>query len=143
MHNVRYLAQEDAAILSRLAEKLLRLREVRYNPAEELLALLATAILVPQNDTRRDFVCLNSSVTYRVVGEEGLRQLGIVCPSDVNAAVACVSVLAPLPLALLGRQVGSVVELAPAGEGRRLIEIVGVDPSGLESGQQAALPAMV
>lgn len=44
----RYLSQEDAATLSRLAEHLLRMGEVNFNFAEQLIELIVDAVRTPQ-----------------------------------------------------------------------------------------------
>ena len=107
----RYLTQADATVLSRLAEQLLRVRDVKFNAGEDLIDLLSTAILLPENSERKDCVSLDAEVTYAPVGSDDKQVIVIVCPQDANQALARVSVLAPVALALLGRPVGSVVEV--------------------------------
>lgn len=107
----RYLTQADATVLSRLAEQLLRVRDVKFNAGEDLIDLLSTAILLPENSERKDCVSLYAEVTYSPVGSDDKQIIVIVCPQDANQALARVSVLAPVALALLGRTVGTVVDV--------------------------------
>jgi regulator of nucleoside diphosphate kinase len=147
----RFLTQEDASTLSRLAEQLLRVREVRINFAEKLIELIATSILLPENAPRPDCVCLHSKVTYRVIGTDEHRVVHVVCPIDANDMLAQVSVLAPLALALLGRSVGSIVEIPMPFSQVQYVEIVEVrrpaQPDawglGLPGAAAAARPASV
>lgn len=107
----RFLSQKDAGILSRLAERLLRLRDVKINSAEQLVDLISNAILMPENARRKDCVSLYSEVTYREVGTSRLETIFLVCPQETDEALARVSILAPVAMALLGRPVGSIAEI--------------------------------
>ncbi|HYD59835.1 MAG TPA: GreA/GreB family elongation factor [Noviherbaspirillum sp.] len=129
MKNERFLSQEDAATLSRLAEHLLRLRDVNMNSAERLIDLIGTAILLPENVRRDDCVALYSTVTYREIGAEQRQSVVIVCPQDTQEALARVSILAPLAMSLLGRPAGSIVEVALPFDQVKFVEIVDVLPA--------------
>jgi regulator of nucleoside diphosphate kinase len=122
----RYLSQHDASTLSRLAENLLRLREVRFNHAERLIELITTSILLPENSRRDDYVSLYSTVVYRAVGTSQLNSVVIVCPQDASDVLAKISLLAPLAMALLGRVVGSIVAVTLPFNQVQYIEIVEV-----------------
>jgi regulator of nucleoside diphosphate kinase len=122
----RYLSQHDAATLSRLAENLLRLRDVKFNHAERIIELITTSILLPENSRRDDYVALYSTVVYRAIGTSQLNSIVIVCPQDASEALAKISLLAPLAMALLGRVVGSVVAVTLPFNQVQYIEIVGV-----------------
>lgn len=122
----RYLSQRDAATLCRLAEQLLRLRDVNLNSAERLLDVISSAILLPEHATRTDCVSLHSEVTYRHVGAQDQSSLVLVCPHDANTALAHMSALAPLALALLGRCVGSIVQVVTGSERIEYVEILAV-----------------
>jgi regulator of nucleoside diphosphate kinase len=122
----RFLTQADASTLSRLAEHLLRVRDVKFNVAERLVELIATAILLPENVVRPDCVSLQSTVTYRVVGTDAHRTVHIACPLDACDALAHVSILAPLAMALVGRPVGSIVEVTLPFNQIQYVEIVDV-----------------
>lgn len=130
MKTERILSQEDAAILSRLAEHLLRLREVKENFAESLIDLIGTSILLPENVRRNDCVALYSTVTYRDVGSSLHESTTIVCPQNAHGVLAQVSILSPLAMALLGRIVGSIVEVALPLKQARFVEIIDVQHTG-------------
>ena len=122
----RYLSQHDASTLSRLAENLLRLRDVKFNHAERIIELITTAILLPENSQRNDYVSLYSTVVYRAIGTSQLKSIVIVCPQDASDVLAKISLLAPLAMALLGRVVGSVVAVTLPFNQVQYIEIVEV-----------------
>jgi regulator of nucleoside diphosphate kinase len=129
MKTERFLSQEDAATLSRLAEHLLRLRDVNMNFAERLIDLIGTAILLPENVRMDDCVALYSKVTYREIGSDQHQSVVIVCPQDTQEALARVSILAPLAMSLLGRPAGSIVEVALPFDQVKFVEIVDVLPA--------------
>lgn len=122
----RYLSQHDAATLSRLAENLLRLRDVKFNHAERIIELITNSILLPENSRRDDYVSLYSTVVYRAIGTSQLNSIVIVCPQDTSDVLAKISLLAPLAIALLGRVVGSVVAVTLPFNQLQYIEIVEV-----------------
>ncbi len=104
----RYLTQHDAAILSRLAETLLRELDVKLNKGEHLLQILTSAILLPENVQKDDCVSLYSEVLYQRLDTNEQHGVTIVCPYEATPALARISALAPLALALIGMRVGSV-----------------------------------
>jgi regulator of nucleoside diphosphate kinase len=104
MNNQRILKQTDAAILSRLAEQLLRLSEVEFNVGEELLDIISTAKILAAGAEKKDCVALYSTVTYTPADIDDSRTLTIVCPHEANPQLAHVSVLSPIGLALIGRK---------------------------------------
>lgn len=128
MLNERFLSQKDACLLSRLAEAMLRLRDVKFNFADRLVELLSGAILLPETSTRDDYVRLNTVVTYRAVGSASHECLLIVCPQDADDALARVSILSPQAMAMLGRLVGSIVEISLPFGRVQYVEIVDVAP---------------
>jgi regulator of nucleoside diphosphate kinase len=134
----RFLSQEDAANLSRLAEHLLRVRDVKINFAEKLIDLIATSILLPENAQRKDCVSLHSKVTYRAVGTNDSRSIFIIYPHDANEALARVSILAPLPMSLLGRLTGSIVDVALPFNQVRFIEIMDVQIAPFRAAEPSA-----
>jgi len=127
MKTERYLSQTDAAILGRLAEHLLRTGGVNIPFAEQLIAIIETSILLPANAPREDCVALYSTVVCRDLESDRQMSLFIVCPHDVHDGLARVSVLAPLALALVGRMVGSLVEVKLPFLQTMFIEIVGTE----------------
>lgn len=132
MNIERYLTKHDAAVLSRLAEQQLRVRDVRFNAAERLIDLISSSILLPENAERKDCVTLYSRADYRKVGSDERRSLVIVCPQDANEALARVSILAPLALALIGRRRHSIVEVALPFDKVEFVEIMEVDEAGAD-----------
>ena len=61
MKNERYLTQNDAATLSRIAEHLLRMGEVEVNAGEQLLDIISTSIILPVDVQRKGYVTLYST----------------------------------------------------------------------------------
>lgn len=115
MRMKRYLSQNDAAVLSRLAEHLLRTGHTHICAGQRLAELIANSILVPESESQPDFVALNSTVAYREVGSDLVQFVAIVCPRSADPGLASVSILTPLALALIGRPVGSITEVDFAG----------------------------
>ncbi|MBS0309021.1 MAG: GreA/GreB family elongation factor [Proteobacteria bacterium] len=107
----RYLNQHDAAILGRLAERLLRVRDLKFNPGEQLTDIISNAILLSANTRKNDCVMLGARVDYCTLGSEEEHAVTIVAPEEADQASGMVSVLAPIGMALIGRKVGSVVEI--------------------------------
>ncbi|WP_420475477.1 GreA/GreB family elongation factor [Noviherbaspirillum sp. ST9] len=126
MKNERFLSQEDATILCRLAEHLLRMRDVTFNIAEQLIELIGSSILLPENAERSDYVALYSEVTFREVGSMRLETIFLVCPQDTQDALARVSILSPIALALLGRPLGSITAVTLPFFKVRYVEVVGI-----------------
>ncbi|TFW01913.1 transcriptional regulator [Oxalobacteraceae bacterium OM1] len=126
MNIERYLSQRDAATLCRLAEQLLRLRDVHLNHAERLVEVISSAILLPEHAKRTDCVCLQAEVTYRYIGTREPSSMVLVSPQDANETLARVSILTPLALALIGRRIGHVVEIAAGAQRVQFAEIIAV-----------------
>lgn len=138
----RYLTQHDAAMLSKLAEQLLRIRDVDFNLAEKLIDLIATSILLPENAQRKDCVSLYSRVRYRQVGSKDVQSIVIVCPHDSNETLVRVSILAPLAMALVGRPQGSIVEVElPFGRAQlvEILEVQDLSSEVVEPGENAEI----
>lgn len=129
MKIVRFLSQEDAATLSRIAENLLRVRDVHFNCAEKLIELIATSILQPEGCVRSDYVTLNSAVTYRAIGTRQMESIILVSPQDANETLARVSVLSPSAISLIGRVIGSIVEMPAPFNQVQFVEIVDIQPA--------------
>lgn len=107
----RYLTQHDAAILGRLAEQMLRVRDLKFNAGEQLAELISGAILLPAHVSKKDCVCLFSEVTCSRIGAGETFTVVIVGPADANQSLAQISVLAPIGMALIGRKINSTVEV--------------------------------
>ena len=126
-----YLTHHDTAVLGRLAEHMLRMRELRFNAVEQVLELLSGATLLPAGVSKEDCVSLNATVTYGKPDGSETHTVLILSPEDTaraktqDAGPMPVSVLAPVGLALIGRKVGSMVDVClPYGNERvRILEI--------------------
>ena len=130
MKNQRILKQSDAAILSRLAEQLLRLGEVEFNAGEELLDMISTAKILPAGTERKDCATLYSTVTYSPANIDDRRSVTIVCPHEANPQLARVSVLSPIGLALIGRKALQIIDVALPSkrtETIKLLEVANAD----------------
>lgn len=128
----RYLTQHDAALLSKLAEHMLRVRDVKINAGEALIELISSSILLPDNAVRKDCVSLYSQVTYCEVDSEQRYSVVIVAPQDANQTLARVSVLAPFALAVIGRPVGSLVEIHLPFDKVQFVKILEVSELSVE-----------
>ncbi len=130
MKNQRILKQNDAVILSRLAEQLLRLGEVEFNVGEELLDMISSAKILAAGTERKDCVALYSTVTYSPTNIEDRRSLTIVCPHEANPQLVQISVLSPIGLALIGKKSLHIVDVAlPFNrmEAIKILEVAGMD----------------
>lgn len=134
----RYLTQDDAAVLSRLAEQLLRMRDIDFNLAEKLADLISTSILLPENVRKNDCVSLYSRVRYRQVGSNDVQPIVIVCPHEVHETQAGASILAPLAMALIGRLEGSIVEVELPFNRVQFVEILSVEDPSSDLAEPAA-----
>jgi regulator of nucleoside diphosphate kinase len=122
----RHLTQEDIASLGQLAEDLLRLREATFNAGEKLVEVLTTSNLLPRDTGNLDCVSLYLDVAYRLIGSDHVHSIVIVCPHDANEMLGRVSILAPLPMALIGRAKHSIVEVHLPSQEIQYVEIVEV-----------------
>jgi regulator of nucleoside diphosphate kinase len=96
-------------------------RVMALQPDPPLRAELERAIVVPADVLPADVVTMYSQVRYHDEHAGVTRQIQIVLPEDADMAQGKVSVLAPVGAALLGLEVGQVIEWQfPAGEIRRL-----------------------
>lgn len=128
MTKPRYLQQHDAAVLSRLAAAWLGAGGERACAGARLADILATAILLPESEGPAQYAALYSHVSCRNLGNGEREGVFIACPQDANLALAQVSLLTPLALAVLGRACGSVVRIEDPAGGRREFEILAITP---------------
>jgi regulator of nucleoside diphosphate kinase len=126
----RYLTQQDAALLSRLAENLLRELDFKFNRGEQLVGILTSAILLPENVRRDDCVSLYSEVLYLRLDTNEYHTATIVCPYEASPALAHVSALAPLSLALIGQEINSMAEVELHGGHSYGVRVVAVTNIG-------------
>lgn len=126
MKTKRTLSQSDARALSQFAEQLMRVREVRYNTADTLIELIATSNLLPESDMLSDYITLNSTVTCRLIGTGGYWTIPILGPGDTDDTLPGALIMTPQAIALLGRRIGSIVEVSIAFNTVQYVEIVEV-----------------
>ncbi|WP_312553308.1 GreA/GreB family elongation factor [Massilia sp.] len=128
MSTPRYLQQQDAAVLSRLAAAWLRAGGERARAGTRLAEVLASAILLPESVRPPPYAALYSHVSCRHLCSGEREGVFIACPQDANLSLAQVSLLSPLALAVLGRASGSVVDLEDGADGACRFEILDVTP---------------
>lgn len=126
MANRRYLGHNDAYLLRTLVEQLLRVRDVQFNTAEKLIELIATAVILPANSERDDYVSINSEVDYRKYGTNEIQTTKIVYSHEAGDSSDCSIDLAPLAMAMLGHRVGSIVEVFHSSNELEFYEILQV-----------------
>ncbi|GGC01933.1 nucleoside diphosphate kinase regulator [Oxalicibacterium flavum] len=121
MKDQRYLSQDDAAILYRLAEHLLRLDGAESEAADELSDIVAGASRVPPGSKRKDIVQLGTVVTLSFFSTGQESSVTLVHPSEANAAAGRISVLTPIGLAIIGRKINACVEVdLPTGRQEKI-----------------------
>ena len=95
--------------------------------AEELLAELDRAAIVPKEAVPSDVVRMGSAVTFRIDGGD-TRTVTLVFPREADMAQNRLSVLTPVGAALIGLAQGqSIAWLTPGGQPRRLA-VLAVSP---------------
>ncbi|MDR6302265.1 GreA/GreB family elongation factor [Mesonia maritima] len=86
---------------------------IAHKMALEKLALkLEDSIIVDEEDMPADIVRLNSKLTIKSISNSSTMPLQIVIPMEQNIRKQKLSVLSPLPIALMGYSEGDVLELA-------------------------------
>ncbi|HEY1076036.1 MAG TPA: nucleoside diphosphate kinase regulator, partial [Fontimonas sp.] len=99
--------------------------------AEQLLAELERADLVPAEAMPANVVALGRWVTYQDVQSGSIRTIQLVMPGDADPAAQKVSIVSPIGAALIGLSVGQVMRWQlREGQTRRLTVInVADDPA--------------
>lgn len=99
--------------------------------AEQLLAELERADLVPAEAMPANVVALGRWVTYQDVQTGSIRTIQLVMPGDADPAAQKVSIVSPIGAALIGLSVGQVMRWQlREGQTRRLTVInVANDPA--------------
>ena len=96
-------------------------RVMALQPDPRLRAELEQAIIVPADAIPAEVVTMYSHVRYRDEHTGTTREIQIVLPEDADLHQGKVSVLAPVGAALLGLEVGQVIDWKfPGGETRQL-----------------------
>lgn len=90
---------------------------------------LKRARVVPQSDVPDEVITMNSVVRLRDLDTDELDQFQLVYPVDADMAQHRISVLAPVGTAILGYQLGDIIEWpVPAGLRRLRVEMVSYQP---------------
>lgn len=126
MNGARYLTVEESRLLSRTAERLLRLADVELNLGEHVLKVLTQATLRQAGCRREDIASINSTVKIQMLGCSDQLEFTLVCPRDADPALRRVSILTPLGLSFLGRAVGAVVRVPLASGHSRFASLLAV-----------------
>lgn len=118
--------------------RLLALTEAGAGPAEDLLAEIERAEVVPGEWLPADVVRMGSGVRYRTAdGEE--RAVTLVYPGKADIASGRVSVLTPIGTALIGLRRGQSITWIARDGSRRVLTVLAVfDPEEDDSGPAAA-----
>ena len=118
------LSAADAEVLALMLGE--RRRQFAYEAAaaDALSDLVVEARLVPDHELPGDRVAMNSKVTYREEPDGLSRSVVLVHPIEADAAAGRISVLSPVGLALLGRGVGSLVDVDLPGGKRLTVRIL-------------------
>jgi len=111
MKDLRYLSQDDATVLYRLAEHLLRLDGDEAEAADELSDIVAGATRLPPGSKRKDVVQLGTVATLSFFSTGLESNVTLALPSEANPGAGLISVLTPIGLAILGRKVNACVEV--------------------------------
>lgn len=112
------VTRPDAIKLARLVQ---RLGTGRDEQADQLQDLLDLARIVPSNEIPPEVATLDSQVLIEEDGHGSAMHVTLVLPQDADLALRRISIVSPMGRALLGRQVGDVVNVPlPNGAMRRV-----------------------
>lgn len=117
MKNERILTYNDAAIIARLSEHLLRLAATQTNLGEQLLELLAISTILPPGEHDPQHVALYTEIRYTELTSDQEHTITIVQPQESDFDRGNISILTPVAIALMGCHIGAVVT-APLPFGR-------------------------
>ncbi len=121
MTTTRCFNRDDATLLSRTAEHLLRLSEVQATAAETLVDLIAQARILPEDIRASAYVELNDRITYEVCDSGAQQTITLVAPDEADARTNRISFVSPVGLALIGMPVGEETDVTlPGGRNMRI-----------------------
>ena len=108
-------------------ERLVLLLQNTNSPlAAALEEELGRATIVAQKEIPPDIVTMNSTVAFKALETDKESEITLVYPKDADVTKACISVLAPVGVALLGLRIGQEIEWPmPNGE-RRHLKVTGI-----------------
>jgi regulator of nucleoside diphosphate kinase len=138
VNDARDLTAKESLLLSRTAERLLRLADVELNLGEHVLTLLKQATLRQADCKRDDIASIDSTVRIQMVGCSEELEFTLVCPDDADPASRRVSILTPLGLSFLGRTVGAVVRVPLVSRHSRPATLLAVRRSARFAGRPEA-----
>lgn len=108
-------------------ERLVLLLQNTNSPlAAALEEELGRATIIAQKEIPPDIVTMNSTVAFVALETDKESEITLVYPKDADVTKACISVLAPVGVALLGLRIGQAIEWPmPNGE-RRHLKVTGI-----------------
>jgi regulator of nucleoside diphosphate kinase len=121
------ISARDAEALSLMLGDWPRRHRLEEDAADALVDTLVGARVVPAHHVPTNVVTMGSTVTYVDILDGAEQTVTIVFPAQADAGAGRVSVLSPIGRALLGRTVGTVVDLTlPTGRhlAVRIVEVV-------------------
>jgi regulator of nucleoside diphosphate kinase len=120
------ISARDARALGLMLGDWPRRHHLEQETAEELATAIAGARIVAGDELPDDVAAMHSTVSYVGIPDGVAETVTIVYPAQADARAGRVSVLSPIGRALLGRLVGSVVDvLLPTGRhfAVRIVEV--------------------
>lgn len=138
-HRDVLISARDARALGLMLGNAPRGRRLEDEAAEALADKLSAARIVPASELPAGVVTMESTVAYveQPGGDE--RRVSVVFPAQADAGVGRVSVLSPIGCALLGRAVGSVVDVALLTGRQFAVQIVDVARGRIKNEQAFAV----
>lgn len=110
LHEVLITAR-DAEALSLMLGDWPRRHRLEEEAADALVDTLVSARVVATNQLPADVVTMGSTVTYVDIPDGARQTVRVVFPAQADAGAGRVSVLSPIGRALLGRSLGSVIDI--------------------------------
>lgn len=108
-------------------ERLVLLLQNTNSPlAAALEEELGRATIVAQKEIPPDIVTMNSTVAFVAVETDKESEITLVYPKDADVTKACISVLAPVGVALLGLRIGQEIEWPMPNGDRRHLKVTGI-----------------
>ena len=110
------ISARDAEALSLMLGDWPRRHRLEEEAADALVDPLVGARVVATNQLPVDVVTMGSTVTYVDIPDGARQTVTVVFPAQADAGAGRVSVLSPIGRALLGRPLGSVIDIVlPTG----------------------------
>ena len=107
-----------------------RLSELAFHSdlstARDLEEELGRANIVPDSELPNDVVTMNSTIEFKDLDSNSSTKMTLVYPEHAKGENSCVSILAPVGVALLGLRIDSVIEWPVPGGFTRRLKVVSV-----------------